>query len=139
MAYGAMVLPEAKLSADAIAKAGTTAVPVGQLWLHQLGPVVDGEVVSTSKVRSVKVKAGDDVREVVQTALAVQSSGAGALELLVYGNSKTPLLKVPLKKISGSQTVPVTMDAERNGDEGKITLKFLGQYEASIPVTELVL
>ena len=51
--FGGMVLPEAKLSADAIAKAGEKVVPIGQLWLLKLTPMQDGEAVAASKLRMV--------------------------------------------------------------------------------------
>lgn len=72
-----------------------------------------------------------------QCALGVRRNGPDALELLVFGKDKEPLLKVPLKKIEAQQEPPIDMSAERTGDEGRITLRILGKYEAGFLVTEL--
>ena len=55
--YGVMVLPEAKLSADTLAKAGKEPKPVGQLWLRNLAPENEGQRVAQSKLRTVHVRA----------------------------------------------------------------------------------
>ena len=60
----------------------------------------------------------------------------GALELLVYGKDKDALLRVPLKSISTQQENPIEMSGEAKENNGMVTLKFVGKYEASINVTE---
>lgn len=135
--YGAMVLPESKLNAEAIAKAAGGVVPVGQLWFHRLTPVRDSGPVGSDSLRMVDVNTPEGAATVPQCALAVSRTAAGALELLVYGNRPEPILRVPLKSISAKQDVPIDMSAERGGDEGTITLRILGQFEATLRVTEL--
>lgn len=137
--YGAMVLPEAKLSADAIAKAGDKVLPLGQLWLHKLTPMRDGQAVSKDQLRLVVLETGEGSATGVQCALGVKANGSGDLELLVYGKANTPVVKVPLKKAENQQQLPITMTAERTDDAGKITLKILGRYQAIVPVTQLEL
>ena len=136
--YGALVMPEAKLSAEAIAKAGDTVVPVGQLWLHRLTPLHEGEPVAGAKLRLFNIQTDSQGGEAAQCALGIKANGTGELELLIYGKDKTPLVKVPLKKTESQQELPIGIDAERRSDDtGSITLKILGRYEAKIPVTEL--
>jgi len=136
--YGALVLPEAKLSADAIATAGDQAVPIGQLWLHRLTPIRNGEAVPASELRVVNLEIEGESNRAVQLTLGVKGNGSGGQELLVFGKSKSPLLKVALKKTEGQSEVPISMKAARvNGEAGRITLKILGRYEASLLVTEL--
>src|SRR4051794_17760727 len=53
--YGALVMPVKDLSADAIAKAGKDAVPVGQFYLHNLAPSVDGQTIPDDKLRTITV------------------------------------------------------------------------------------
>ena len=57
--HGLMVLPEAKLSAQTFAAAGEAVKPVGQLWLVNLAPMRDGQVVSSASLRMVHVRGGD--------------------------------------------------------------------------------
>lgn len=135
--YGGMVLPQKNLKADAIAKAGETAVPIGQLWLKKLTPVRDGEAIPRESLRLVTVQG--DGQEVIapQCALAVRRKAGGDLELLVYGKTKEPVLTVKLKPLDTTQSMPLDLVAERNGDFGDLTLTILGKYQAKFSVTEL--
>src|SRR5262249_50882331 len=45
--YGAMFLPDKRLTAERLEKAGKDLVPVALLWTHRLGPVSGGKVVSS--------------------------------------------------------------------------------------------
>jgi hypothetical protein len=136
--YGALVLPEAKLSAEAITKARENVLPVGQLWLHRLTPLHDGEPVAGGKLRLFTIQTDSQEGEAAQCALGIKANGSGELELLVFGKDKNPVAKVPLKKVESQQESPIGIEAERRSDDtGSITLKILGRYEARIPVTEL--
>ena len=135
--FGGMVLPEAKLNADAIAKAGEKVVPVGQLWLRKLTPMQDGEAVGASKLRMATLSPEGEQVKAAQCTLGVQRNGSGSLELLVFGKDKEPLVKVPLKTMDAKQDVPIDLSAERESDSGKVTLKILGKYTATISVTAL--
>ena len=137
--YGALVLPEAKLTTDAIAKAGEQVVPIGQLWLRRLTPVRDGDAISSSQLRVVQLDAGGESHAAVQCALGVKADGSGGLELLVFGKDKTPLVKVPLKKVESQESTPIGMSAEHADESGRIILKILGRYQATLVVTELEL
>lgn len=133
--YGGMVLPECKLSADTLAKAGKEPVAVGQLWLYRLSPLGEGKVVPVSSLKMVHVSAGDSEGDVALCALGV-AKGSDGLELLVYGKSKEPVMRVPLRTTSGKQENPLEFSAERRDDGGMLTLKFAGKYEASFMVTD---
>jgi len=138
--YGGMVLPQAGLTAESLAQAGDQVLPVGQLWLLRLTVMKDGEGVPADKLRvaTVKTRDGNEVK-VPQCALGVQRSKAGALELLIFGKDKTPILTAPLKPIETKQEMPLDMDAVRESESAQITLKILGRYEARFRVTELEL
>ncbi len=133
--YGAMVLPEAKLSADVFAEAGKEAKPVGQLWLRNLAPENEGERVPQSKLRTVNVRARDQEADAVCCALGVCKDANGGLQLLIYGKDKEPVVRMALKPNSGQQDNPIEMSAERKDDDGLITLEFLGKYEVTFTVS----
>ena len=135
--YGGMVLPQKSLKAETIAQAGETAVPIGQLWLHKLTPMRNGVAVAQDNLRMVIVRAEGEVATVPQCALAVRRTKGGTLELLVFGKGKEPLLTAPLKSLEAKQSAPIDLDAERDGDSGKLTLKILEKYQATMMVTEL--
>ena len=135
--YGAMLLPESKLSPEVFAKAGKNIQPVGQLWLRKLAPMKEGQATESSKLRKVQVsppQGGSE--EIVCCALGVQKSDSGKLELLVFGTSADPLLHTELKPSSSKSDLLIDCDAEHKEEGALLTLKFLGKYEASLMVTD---
>ena len=134
--YGAMLLPESKLTAEQVAKAGKEPTAVGQLWLHKLAPLGDGQVVPEAKLRMVTVSGEGGSATVPQCALGISKTESGGLELLVFGKGKEPVLKAPLKeavhKIEGS----ADLLAEKRDDGGLLTIRLCGKYEASFMVTD---
>ena len=135
--YGGMVLPQKGLTLETIATAGEIPVPIGQLWLHRLAPMRQGWVISRSALRLVTVQAQGQEETVPQCALAVRRNPSGALEMLVFGKGKEPILAVPLKPLDAVQSNPIDLAAERDYESGRLTVKILGKYQATIPVTEL--
>lgn len=135
--HGAMVLPEAKLTAETFAKAGKAVTPVGQLWMVKLAPVKGEQVVPVAKLRQLHLSSGDEQADAVCCALGLGKTGDGGLELLIYGQGAEPVVRVPVKSISGGpQENPIEMSAERKGDDGTITLRFVGKYEATFTVRD---
>lgn len=134
--YGLMVLPAQKLSADTVAKAGTDMVPVGQLWLHKLAPLVDGQAITGSKLNLVSVSGGGGSATVPCCNLAVRKTASGELELAMFGKGKEPIATAPLKAITSSQAAPLDLDVERESDCGRVTVKVAGKYAAVIRVTD---
>jgi hypothetical protein len=135
--YGALVMPVKDLSADAIAKAGKDAVPIGQFYLHNLAPSVDGQAIPDDKLRTITVPInGEDLKFPVLW-LGVRKKGEGDLELVGYSKEKEPVLRLPLKKVEGGEKteVPIDLDGRNNGDTGEVTFKILGKYEAKLILT----
>jgi hypothetical protein len=137
--FGGLVLPEAKLTADAIGKAGEQIVPVGQVWLLKLTPMKNGEAVGADKLRLAKVSHEGNEVQVPQCTLGVRRTSAGALELVVLGKTTTPILTVPLKAIDGKEQPGIDLVAERDSEAGHITLTIVGKYQGKIDVTQLEL
>jgi len=134
--YGAMVLPETKLTAGVFAKAGKEAAPVGQLWLLKLVPLMDGQPAPASKLKMVEASGDEGQATVPCCALGVRKAADGGLELLVFGKDKEPVLRAPIQTISSQQENPIEMTAERKDNGGLLTLRFVGKYEASFMVTD---
>lgn len=135
-AYGTLAMPETKLNPDVFSTAGKEPRPVGQLWLHKLVPLADGQTVPTAKLKIVELRGGSSTVSAPCCALAVAKSGADALELLVYGKDKEPVLKTALKPVSVPQENPLELTADRKEDGALLTFRFLGKYEASFMVTD---
>jgi hypothetical protein len=131
---GLMVLPESKLSLDAVAKAGQDAAPLGQLWLLKVVPIVAGQPATADKLKMLTVSGDKETLSVALCALGVRKGADGRPELLVYGKDKEPLLHVALTPISDKQENPIEVSAERQGDGALLTLKILGRYSGSLAV-----
>jgi hypothetical protein len=136
--YGGMVLPQKNLKIANLTEASETVVPVGQLWLLKLAPMQDGQAISSEKLRLATVKHDGEVYTVPQCTLGVRRK-AGAMELVVLGKDKSPLLTAPLKAVESKQDMPIDLAAERESYSGQITVKILGKYQAQFSVTELQL
>ncbi len=135
--YGALLLPETKLTSDAIQAAGKQPVPIGHLWLKKLTPVVNGDPVGAGRLRMVDVRHdGEDLR-VPLCLLGVRRGVSDALELVVYAKGKEPLLAVPLSKIDRKQELPIEIGVDRESDSAQLHLYLGGKFRATLTVTEL--
>ena len=134
--HGGLIIPDAGLTAEALAKVENDVLPVAEVWLYRLGPMADGRLVAEEKLNVITIKTDDNTAKVPLCVTGVRKKD-GKLELLVYGKAKEPVVTVPLTPIDTKQTLPVEVEAEAGGDSGKVTLKLVGKYKATIEVTEL--
>jgi hypothetical protein len=101
-----LVIPDRKLSAEQLGKAGKEVVPVGQLWMKALTPVVGGNATPADRLRLMTVKANDQDHELVLLLLGARKGADGKLQLLVYAKEKEPLLSLPLEAMDRTQEQP---------------------------------
>jgi hypothetical protein len=134
--YGLMILPAATLSAETFAHIGAESVPIGQLWLLKLAPLLDGQVIANDQLRMVEVSGSEGTATVPCCHLGVRQASAGGLDLLVFGKGQEPILTTPLKPIAARQSTPIDVEVERQSDSGRVTLKLAGRYAAVIAVTD---
>lgn len=134
--YGGLFLPEAKLTAQAIANAGEQPQAVGQLWLHKLTPMRDGQPIYSDRLRMARVDFDGDTVRVPQCTVGVRRNG-GKLELVLLGKTTEPLVVATLKEINGSASEPFRFEAERDYSGGTATLTLFGKYRAEMVFTEL--
>lgn len=132
--FGALAMPDKKLSADAIAKADKDVVPVGHVWMRKLKPVVDGTPAATDKLRCVKIDLENESVQVTFYLLGVRKGAKGEPELLIYGSGKEPLMVCPLEKSEASQTYPIEFEGREEGDGGVITVMLAGKYKTTLRV-----
>ena len=135
--HGGLVMPETRLSADTLAKAGKEPTPIGQLWLLKILPLRDGQPVKAEELRMVTIVGpANSPRTVAQCVLAIQKNADGKLELLVIGKEKKPMLTVPLKETAAAAPGedPIDISAAAQNDTAVVTLKIVGKYEASFEV-----
>lgn len=131
---GIMVIPDKKLTAEALEKAGADLVPVGQLYFKAVAPAKDGKVTANDKLR---VLTFDDKGNSIRIPLCLLGvrKRDGQLELVVFGSEKTPLAQLPLKKAEGNSGNPIELSGEKQGeDSGALTLSLVGKYKAVLTV-----
>ena len=136
--YGGMFLPEAKLTAEGIAKTSDKVAPIGQLWLHKLTPMVDNQGIGSEKLRMAKVT-GEDGTEVrvPQCTLGVRRNASGTLEVLLYGKGTEPLVTAPVSAATDKAGQGITLARERDYSGGELTITLFGKYKAKLSFTEL--
>lgn len=134
--YGLMLLPAAKLPADLAKTVGADPVPIGQLWLHKLAPLVNEQVVPESRLNLVYVTGSEGSATIPCCTLAVRKTSDARLELLVFGKDKEPLIKAPLSSRASQGAASLDMDVERESDRGRVTVKLAGAYVADFAVTD---
>ena len=57
------------------------------------------------------------------------------MELLIYSKGKETVTRLAMKPVANPQENPVEMTAERKDQRVLITLNFLGNYQATFPVS----
>jgi hypothetical protein len=134
---GVMFIPEKGLSADAFAKAGAEPTPLGQLWMRNLVPTVQGKPVPEDKLRLLTVRVKDEDHHLPLSLAGVRKASNNQLELVLYGKDREPYLHAPVRKLETKQKSdePVVLEAQKDaGDSVTITLTMAGEYQASIQV-----
>ena len=131
---GAMIIPDKKLTAETLAAAGETPVPVGQLWMLKATVAENGRAVAADKTRRIVVEDGDKEIPLQFFLLGAAKNAQGTLDLIVFSKDKAPLLHVPLEKSTGaSQQLPAELSGKKNDeDSATLTLRFAGQYQARL-------
>jgi hypothetical protein len=132
---GILAIPSTGLIDDAMAKVGKDVLPLGQLWMLSIAPATGGKVLPSSRLRMITVTDKDKDARVSMFFLGARKNDKDAIELVLYGKDKEPVMHVPLEKIDGSQDVPIELAGRKEGDDsGLLTLKFLGKFKADITV-----
>lgn len=132
----AMVLPDKKLSAEALSKATKEIIPVGQLWFRNVAPASAGKVVARDKLRIITITVDNQDHPLPLCLLGVRAKENKELELVVFGKDKEPLLLLPLQKTEVTQELPIEFEAKKGDDEntGVLTLTLLGKYQTKLLV-----
>lgn len=132
----AMVIPDKKLSDDALAKTGKELTPLGQLWFRKLTPFVDSKRTPNDRLRIVAVSADGQDHSLPLFLLGMRKK-AEDLELVVYAKDKEPLVVLPLRKVDSKQELPIEFAAEKGDNQtGLLTFTILGKYQAKLSVAE---
>jgi hypothetical protein len=134
---GFMVLPDRKLTTDALEHTATAVTPIGQLWTLQATVAANGKATANDLLRFVKVGEGEKSRKVQLYYLGATRNEAGELQVSIFAKDKTqPILRVPLTKAANtSQSSPLEIDGrKKDEDTGILVIHILGEYAAEVPL-----
>ena len=135
---GLVLIPDRKLTAEAVANAGREVTPLGQLWMRNVVPAVNNASPDPARLRTVNVRDGDREAKVEVYFLGVSKTEAGTVELGLYAKEKEPLVKIPLvKTAAAASTTPVALDGHKEGENtGVLVVTVFGSYKADVTVTK---
>ena len=88
---GGVLVPDSRLTAEALKKVDQDVLPIGLLFLHRVTPSVADQVTPTDQHRQISVTIDDKTMTIFVLPLAV-TRVAGRLVLLVYMNRKEPAM-----------------------------------------------
>ncbi len=135
---GALILPAKGISADTVSRVGEAVVPIGQLWLRDLGPVSDDKVVSTKKMIVVPVKHEDRELNLILCVLGVRKSKERPV-LEILGKDGAVLAAAPLEKADDKQEMPIEFLVTIEPDErASVVVMIVGKHKARLQVGVLV-
>jgi hypothetical protein len=135
---GLLAIPDRKLTAEALANAGKTVLPLGHLWMRNVVPAVSNAAPEPSRLRTLSVGEGDKSAKVEVYFLGVSKTDAGALELGLYVKDKEPLVRVPLMKTDATASAtPIAIDGHKEAENtGVLVVTVFGSYKADVTVTK---
>ena len=129
---GLVVLPDRKLTAEALNAAGAEPIPVGQLWLKGISPMVDGKVIPNGQHRVFSLTVKDNTFDVAVCLLGARKRD-GKLELVLFGTGKTPILVAVLEPDQSVATAAISIAVQKeNDDTGRVDLSLVGKYKAKL-------
>lgn len=131
---GGIVVPDSRLTAEALKKVDKDVLSVGFLFLRGITPSIADLATSANQHRQMTVTIEDKTVNVFVLPLAV-TRVADRLVLLVYTNRKEPAIVTTLVEYSESKELPLEIEARPVQDQ-RATLLFslLGRYRASVDV-----
>jgi hypothetical protein len=130
---GALLLPAKGLNADALEKAGSEIVPLGQVWMRNIAPVADNKLVSRKQLQNITIKPKDEEITVAMSWAGVRKE-KDKLVLVLFGSEKKPYLTLPLEKADGKQELPLEFTVSIEDEKALITVQIVGKYKTVMRV-----
>ena len=112
--------------------------PLAYLFMYHLVPVIDGQPVDASRVRTVKV-ADDNGGEhtVYVLLLSVRQLAEDDYRLYCYGHDDKPLVNAPFSEGTGPGTEPAAVEIKEPNEQtlqGKLVITVFNKYQASFTI-----
>lgn len=131
--HAALVIPDAKLTREAIEKVDREILPAGYLFLHKITPIIAGSPLPLGQRRTVALEHDGKTATVAVLPLAIGKI-AGRTVLLIYTNEKSAAHVVPLYPDDTARDHPLDLDAQPGEGRASLVIHVLGKHRASIGV-----
>lgn len=129
-----LIIPDKNLTADSLSKVGRKEIPVGQLWMKDLVPDIDGQFPADHELKHITLNADGEKHELPQFLLTAHRSGK-KLNMVIYSGAQEPLMAIPLEKFETGNSLPIELEGESRDDStGLLSLYVLGKYHAKMIV-----
>ncbi len=131
-AHGVLLVPDKRATDAALAAPAAGVSALGQLWCHQVSPVVDGRPVASDRTRIVTLNEEGKPAAVQLFLLGLGKTASGGAELLVFGKEAQPLLRVPFEKLDTAPSdKPCELSGRKVGEAtGALTITMFGHCKA---------
>jgi len=132
---GFLVVPDRTLTAEKLTSVSEKVTPIAYLWTTTEASIsVNGHAASSDTLRPYTLKTKDNELNVRLYLVGAVKNDKGQAEVVVYGQGKEPLVRVPLEKSSsGSKEMPIELTGRKNDENsGTLTLLLPGKYQADI-------
>lgn len=111
-----------------------TGASLAYLFLYHLVPVIDGQPVDGSRLRSVTLTGDNGESHTVHVLLlSVRKIGEDDYRLYAYGHEDKPLIDTQFAEGTGPGDLPIAIevkDKDEVNHQGKIVLTVFGKYQA---------
>ena len=136
---GLLVVPQQDLeeNEELVAKLNAeSGTPLGYLFALRVVPIVNGERIDASRLRTVTIsdEGGGAAAEVFVLLLAGRQLAEDDYRLYVYGKDKKPLVDAKFSEGSGPGPEPLAVevkDVNEESRQGKVVITVFGKYQAS--------
>jgi len=133
---GLMIVPDKRFTAAQLGALGADLLPVAQFWSRNASVQVNGEGAKREQVRVIGIDDGFKKVDVELYLIGAKKNENGAVELLLFGKGREPILRLPIANgapTGTAQALPIELAGRKTGDDsGVLTLRFAGGKSADI-------
>lgn len=131
---GGIVVPDSRLTAEALKSVDKNVLPIGLLFLHRITPTIAEKVTTADQLRQVTITEDGKPVDVGVLLLGV-TRVADRLVLVVYGSGKSPLIVTTLIDANESKDSPLELDPRPNGNgRATVLVTVLSGYRAGFDI-----
>jgi hypothetical protein len=132
----AILIPDEAFTEEKFSKVSDKEVtPLGQIWLRELTPQVDGKPVESDKLRTVTIPIGKEPLVAQLYYAGLQKNSKGEVELVVYGTGKEVLARPVFASHEEQGAKPVMVGMEAPEEKPMlVTVSLFGKHRVKMEV-----